>query len=510
MLTQKKKIIDNGIFYTPERIAEELLLGGLPFIKHVKTLRILDPSCGEGALLKAASQIFNKSTRLFGCDLFSPENSDEAFSWHFTEGDFFDYTTEEKFDLICTNPPYIQYGRMDKLQRDDLHAKFSQTVAISKRSDIWVYFLIKSIEHLKINGMIGAILPWSFLEAEFAQPFRMWLSEKFESIQILVLKDKHFDTTEKRVLLLWLSGYGKSANAITFSFSDHIEKKHKYRQVSIDTWKQKNILSEIGFSTTQLLSKAREYGFDTFSNYASVSIGIVTGANDFFIRTLEDINKLNIPIETCTPIITKIADMKGLCSTKINNKFLLKFDCGNKKIVDYINNGVKLEFHTRSHCERRTKRKLKWYEVDEGTVPDAFFTYRVSEIPFMSLNCNRVQCTNAIHKIVFNKKVPINTQKWIAISLLSTVSQLSLEHSGRHYGSGALKIEPSSLKNALVIVPQQKVSRKRFNKISKLLEIDKRQAMLEATQYIKEVTGMSKIFLTNVKKTLDGIKKQRL
>ena len=223
MLIESNKIIENGIFYTPEKIAEELILGTLPFITNRKSLRILDPSCGEGALLKAASQILNEQTSLLGCDLFFPENRDESFNWHFIKSNFFDYTTEEKFDLICTNPPYIQYGRLDKGQRNELHAEFSKTLPISKRSDLWVYFLIKSIEHLKINGTIGAIIPWSFLEADFAQVFRKWLSERFGSIQILVLKDKHFAGTEKRVLLLWLADYGKNTNTITLGFSDHIE-----------------------------------------------------------------------------------------------------------------------------------------------------------------------------------------------------------------------------------------------------------------------------------------------
>ena len=194
---------------------------------------------------------------------------------------------------------------------------------------------------------------------------------------------------------------------------------------------------------------------------------------------------------------------------KGENQLLLKFDSNNSKVIDYINHGVEMELHKRSHCVKRSEKRTKWYEVDNGSIPDAFFTYRVSEIPFMSFNPDKIQCTNSIHKVFFRRKLTANKQKWIAISLLSTVSQLSLEHSGRHY-AGALKIEPSALKNTLVIIPDKKVSLKRFNKISKLLETDKRKAMLEATNYLKEVTNIPEELWNTVGTTLDEVKKRRL
>ncbi|MCV5803351.1 SAM-dependent methyltransferase, partial [Escherichia coli] len=58
----------------------------------------------------------------------------------------------------------------------------------------------------------------------------------------------------------------------------------------------------------------------------------------------------------------------------------------------------------------------------------------------------RVNCTNSVHRVFFNKGVSFLRKKAISVSLLSSFSQLSAELQGRAYGSGVLKLEPSAAK----------------------------------------------------------------
>ncbi len=105
-------IVKNGIFYTPESIATELVSGIKDIYGDEKSINILDPSCGEGALLRGVEKVLGSNHTFHGCDLFQPKNFPEQCNWLFFKTDFFDYSTSNIYDLIVTNPPYIQAGNI--------------------------------------------------------------------------------------------------------------------------------------------------------------------------------------------------------------------------------------------------------------------------------------------------------------------------------------------------------------------------------------------------------------
>ena len=123
-----------------------------------------------------------------------------------------------------------------------------------------------------------------------------------------------------------------------------------------------------------------------------------------------------------------------------------------REFLSYLNSGRKKGVHLTSHSLRR----VRWYKVDMGEVPDAFFHYRVSSIPFLSLNTGRLQCTNSVHRVYF-RNGDVNIRRWSQISLLSKIGQLSIEASAKVYGNGILKIEPASLKQSLICTPASPV-----------------------------------------------------
>jgi hypothetical protein len=153
---------------------------------------------------------------------------------------------------------------------------------------------------------------------------------------------------------------------------------------------------------------------------------------------------------------------------------------------NYINQGELEKHNLNSHSQRREP----WYSVKTGNVPDAFFPYRVSLIPYLMLNRGNIQCTNSIHRIYFKNATNIE-KKWIQVSLLSIPGQLSLEAHAKVYGCGILKIEPSSLKKALCFSSKDRSIVSVYNKLSNLLqENKKREAMKAATEFINDYLGI--------------------
>ena len=85
--------------------------------------------------------------------------------------------------------------------------------------------------------------------------------------------------------------------------------------------------------------------------------------------------------------------------------------------------------------------------------------------------------TNTIHRIYFHGKIPLSRRRLIAISMLSTFSQLSAEIEGRSYGSGVLKHELREAGRIQLLLPDEvPVERiaKVFRRIDALLHARKR------------------------------------
>jgi len=501
----KKK---NGIFYTPRPMAEMLVN------KAIKRsgLSILDPACGEGVLLKAAveeSRRFSgaRRPRLVGCDRFKQRKLDQRIE--FVHSDFFKFKDDKKFDLILTNPPYVQSGRIPSGARGKYYRELAKPLGFSSNLDLWVYFLIKSSLHLRMGGAIAAVLPWSFLEAEYAQKVRNWIAENFAKISVLVLQCAHFEDTVKRVLLVWLEDYGSQAQYVQIGCSDKFDSNSHFRKLSIEMWNSENVMPRLSVGVDHTIRRLRQVGFKPMEEYANVSIGIVTGANNYFIHSRKKACQLGFSKSSVLPVLTSVDDLRDMAECNSPNKVMVQFQRMTKRKKKYICQGTNLGLDQRTHCQRREKQSGKWYNIDPGEVPDAFFTYRVSTLPYFILNPNGYQCTNSLHKIFFNGVSKIE-KKWIQLSILSVFGQLSLELGARHYGNGILKVEPKTLKRALVYASRTRIPKKSYEDILRDVASDRKEkACSKATRLVVSEAKIDPGLVGDVRASLNKIRKLR-
>jgi adenine-specific DNA methylase len=511
LMSSKKnlRVKKNGIFYTPESIA------GLLARQAIKRggLSILDPACGEGALLKAMVEEgkrfgYTRRPRLVGCDRFKPRKLDHRIE--FVRCDFFAYKAHEKFDVILTNPPYVRSARINVKDRERYRTRYAKPLGFSSNLDLWVYFLIKSTMHLIKGGTIGAVLPWSFLEAEYAQKVRGWIAENFATVRVLVLQGAHFKDTVKRVLMVWLEGYGSRAQCVQIGCADECTSNPGFQELPMEIWNSENVMAGLNpTKVTDIAQRLREAGFRPLEEYADVAIGIVTGANDYFILSGKEADELGFSRRSVLPVLTSVQDLGRVAGQESPGKVLLQFKRMTNKKRKYVSEGVESRLHKRIHCQRREKQKGAWYNVDTGPVPGAFFTYRVSTLPYLILNMNGYQCTNALHKVLFDG-VSKTGRKWIQLSLLSLFGQLSLEIGARHYGNGIMKVEPKTLKRALVYAGGTRVSKAVYEKVLQDIAAGRKEkACTEATQLVVRAADIDGSIITDVLALLNQIRKRR-
>ena len=479
----------NGIYYTPPELAEFL---SKPLIT-AENLTVFDPAYGGGALLLAAEKIFrerfnvsNENCNLFGCDKM-PANGllKHLPTSNLIEQDFFSFSYTEKFDIVLMNPPYVRHHHMGAEKIRVFQERTSSQCPLNHTSDLWTYFLVKSTEHLKPGGSIGAILPWSFLQADYACNLRLWLAGKFKKMKVLMLGAKFFENAKERVVLLWLNDYETPCNSIEIAFSKYLAEDISYSDLDLREWNSDKVILSATHDVEYLLSRyVTEFGFSKFNDCADVKIGVVTGADKHFIIAESEAEYLEFSEKHLIPIFTTSKEFAGLFLNGNQSLKRLVAITGkdHSRFKNYIQRGEEKQFHLRSHSLRRKP----WYAVNIGKTPDAFFPYRMLKIPYLVTNDNKTQCTNSIHRVYF-KNLSQNEIKWVQISLLSAVGQLALESFSKTYGRGMLKIEPKSLKNAIVYINDDPIIDSIYYRISDLLISNRKvEAMKMATAFINE------------------------
>ena len=511
--TNKIDIKRNGIYYTPgilaNCLAEEVI--------EKPDIEILDPACGEGALLHAAQRRCRsiirgrqKGPTLFGCDNNHSGKRPKGISGsRFFQTDFLKLSLVEKFDLILMNPPYVRHHLINEKDRNEYRACIPEIKKFMKSSDLWVYFLIKSLIHLKRGGCIATILPWSFLEANYARDVRAQLIGNFARIRVLALSGEYFDKAQERVVLLWLKRYGEKTRSIQICYSDELAGKHKYYELDEKEWVAGKVIFSKKYDIEDILRRyIDEFGFSRFGEHARVLIGVVTGADKFFIIDRDTAKKLGFDKKNLLPVIKTSRKLGALnIDGYVPKNVLIGFPQNpNEKHWNYIMQGEDQGLHLRAHSIRRDP----WYSVSAGKVPDAFFPYRMSRMPHIVLNDGGFQCTNSVHRIYFNKSRK-NEIEWLQISLLSIVGQLSLEAYSKSYGKGVLKIEPYALRKALVKNSDLKIPRRIYKAISSyILKDEKEKAAKLATEFVNNTFGIPVDLSDQTFCALEELKSRRL
>ena len=120
--------------------------------------RILEPSAGHGAFLtKIKNYVAIEKDKTI-----AHKNS--------MIGDFFDYDVNHKFASVIGNPPYVRHKDIE----EDTAKKLDYSL-FDKRSNLFLFFIEKSVRHLTENGEIVFITPREFINLTSARKLNQFL-----------------------------------------------------------------------------------------------------------------------------------------------------------------------------------------------------------------------------------------------------------------------------------------------------------------------------------------------
>lgn len=202
------KTIKNGqgIFFTPPKSIRKIVNFIDYMLKH-NYKNVLEPSCGSCEFIKFLDK---KDDLTITAIEYNKTIYDKIIQLKFKNNvsifndDFLELNVERLYDLILGNPPYFVY------KKSDINKKYHKY--LKGRPNIFLPFILKSLELLNDNGILAFVLPKSFLNCGYYSGVREYIYHNFCVKNIIDLSDHQYIETKQDTFALILKKTTKQFN----------------------------------------------------------------------------------------------------------------------------------------------------------------------------------------------------------------------------------------------------------------------------------------------------------
>ena len=473
-----------GAYYTPPAIASFILHWG---INGSNDADILEPSCGDGVFLEQMARenmLFHHVTAV-EYEAVEAEKA-RAIRLHDSEvinSDFhrFCLDTEQRFNLVVGNPPFIRYQYYDEGQQTLAGEIFKKAgLKRSKLTNAWVTFVVGCSLLLKETGKMGFVIPSELLQVTYAQQLRKYLATSFNKINIISFENLVFEEIQQEVVLLLCERTGTGEHLI-----EHIEVKDAEALRQLDPHRLNLPTKQIDFHADKwtyyfldkeeldFLKKIRVDDMPKIGTYADVEVGITTGSNGYFTVPQEVVDMYQLQ-EYARPMVGRSVQVNSLCFTKADwqqnlangaKANLLVFtpgtkENGNEGAKAYIENGEQQGINK----GYKTSIRDEWYVIPSIKLSDALFLRRNNLYPKFVLNDALAYTTDTMHRVFIKKGVK---RKAFVVSYYNSLSFAFAEILGRNFGGGVLELMPSEVEG--VYLPYREENAKLFEQVDQMV-----------------------------------------
>jgi adenine-specific DNA methylase len=473
-----------GGYYTPDDLATFLCA----WVLEISPLRILEPSCGDGVFLGALRKAgAPENTAVTAIELDAVEAAKakrrakevglHASKIHST--DFLSWSldatgkSEVPFDAVIGNPPFVRYQYLPELFQKKAEQVFRELdLPFTKHTNAWVPFILAGMRMLRPGGRLAMVVPAEIIHVMHAQSLRAYLGKECRRLVIVDPQELWFDGTLQGAVLL-LAEKRKSKDDKAEGLGIYEVRNREFlglKPADVFAAPQSiNGKTVAGKWTRALLDKETRDLFDElvehqevhrFSDVADVDVGIVTGANKFFLVTDDVVSENGLerwahPMfgrsEHCPGIIyderQHAANAKAGNPTNFlwfSDREVLRY----KKSRAYIEAGEADLLHTRYKCRIRSP----WFAVPSVYSTEIGMLKRSHDLPRLILNKVGAYTTDTAYRI--RPLGDVSADKLVSC-FINSLTALSAELEGRHYGGGVLELVPSEIEKLILPLPSK-------------------------------------------------------
>lgn len=464
-----------GQVFTPEDVAELMV----SLAMRAEPAVILEPCFGNGVFLRAAYTRMEEpvSPRMIGVEL-DPElyravrqQYPEAELYH---QDFFDF--EQEVDSVIMNPPYIRQERLSAempkfLNKEAIWSRLPLTASdISSRSNLYIYFFIKAWAILREHGEITAIVPNTWMAADYGESFRHFLLTYFQIQTIIQFNRDVFPDADVDSCIVHLvkDTNGSTGNVQFINIEQALDRDelrsfaslihHTSSKLAIKTFTRERLQIEGNW-----LGLFHEHDvFDIEENLvplmhaARLKRGLTTNSNAFFIDEAAAWAE-QFP-EYFTEILCSPKDIRGYSTQHLAKKQSILATQQAKshlplELQSYINTceqKILNDASPKTLYQKIMDRPESWFHLKASHGAPLLFSYIVRERKKFILNEPLIPARDNFYEIFPHGGVSLYA---LFAILNSRITSLFLENTGRSHGKGLLKIQKYELEQLRILDP---------------------------------------------------------
>jgi adenine-specific DNA methylase len=509
-----------GGYYTDPDIAAFLL----KWVLNIHPKSILEPSCGDGVFLRGLSRLSTnglKSIKAFEIEPVEAGKAKQSVSEfkkvevEIERRDFLGWSLAKmlnppQFDAVVGNPPFIRYQYLDSGLQNISEQIFKVFhLPFTKHTNAWVPFVISSLALLRPGGRLAMVVPAELLHVLHAESLRAYLTQVCSRVLIFDPQEIWFEGTLQGAILLMAEKkndpeeHFKGVSIIATKSKDFLSENpedyfEKAKYTNGETVKGKWMLALLTSAERDVLRKAKaNSGVYSFDDIAEVAVGIVTGANKFFLVSDEIVKQYSLN-KWAYPMFGKSEHVPGVIfdedAIERNRKLGLptnfiwfsdeKMSELPEPVKNYIQLGELQNIHKRYKCRIREP----WYSVPSVYATSLGMLKRSHDFPRLVFNKAQAYTTDTTYRVKYKKF----NEATLVGSFINSITALSAEVEGRHYGGGVLELVPSEIRKLLV--PIRKFDQKELYKLNTLIKsgISSEELLTQQDEKILCPLGFSK------------------
>jgi adenine-specific DNA methylase len=446
-----------GGYYTPAPLAR-FLAGWV----GAAGPRLLEPSCGDGLVLRE----FDRGAAAVGIEI-EPDEAERAAAANpgatVVEGDFFKWFAAEgrpgTWDGVAGNPPFIRFGAWsDPVRSRALRQMREAGLRPSRFTNAWVPFVVAATQALREGGRLGLVVPAELLQVGYAAELRAFLVDRFRELTAVTFTRLVFDgVSQEVILLLGEAGPGPAAiRVVQVEDADSLPEVDELAGLpqapALEHDSEKWTKYFLPPDSIRLLRAVRPT-LPRLGDLADVDVGLVTGRNQFFVMRPSEGEARSLG-RYLAPLVSKSAQLRG---TRLDGDDLERLrhadehcavlalsadavaaerasDAGDP-LLAYLASGEADRVHEGYKCSIRRQ----WWVVPLQWTPDAFLLRQIYDGPRLVANLAGATSTDTIHRLRMRGGT---APEKLAAAAVNSVTFAFSEILGRSYGGGVLELEP--------------------------------------------------------------------
>lgn len=473
----RRPVSVHSTFITPPELSLDVVDAALSYKAPDDLIDFGDPAIGAGiffaSVRKQLGQEWINSARGIEIDPHSAART--RHRWRRSPlsvitGDFLQQPPEhDTWNLLLANPPYRRSQLLDSsLEPLRQQLESALQLKISRRSDLYLYFVLRAHQWMKRGAIAAWILPSEFLVTDYGKALRTYLSQNVQLLRIHTFEqsEAQFDNalTSTSVVVL-RNTEPASSDQVRVTRGGSLKAPRAERMEFIA-----DLVSARRWSFEFLDRRRASHSSDRrIGDFFSVKRGLATGANKLFVLSDEQVVALRVDRQFIKPILPRAIHIPnsyvGVSTAGLpepaSGRWLIDTDWSIPRIrsvsplfAEYL---VSIEAAAQESV--LVRRRQPFYKQELSPRCDLVFVYMAkATVPtsrrFIANESDAVALNNylilSLRDAWVDRAARLGIGRIALRAALARIEPAELLSEGRLYGRNLLKLEPTELSRVLM------------------------------------------------------------